>query len=118
MTDKDLENITQENFQNLLNKVEPINEHQVVFGGVTLSTAALLYPFVIAFLKKQITEEDLKTVFKKVLGDSGLKLASRLTFATILGPIFAWWLLARGVAGLVETVSPQEPVKRLTFSKK
>ena len=115
---KDLENITQENFQNLLNKVEPINEHQVVFGGVTLSTAALLYPFVIAFLKKQITEEDLKTVFKKVLGDSGLKLASRLTFATILGPIFAWWLLARGVAGLVETVSPQEPLKRLTFSKK
>lgn len=114
---KDLENITQENFQNLLNRVEPINEHQVVFGGVTFSTLAILYPFVISFLKKQISEEQLKSVFKKVLGDSGLKLASRLTYATVLGPIFAWWLLARGVAGLVETVSPSEAIKKISFER-
>tara|TARA_B100000427_G_C15491416_1_gene587819 strand:+ start:206 stop:1777 length:1572 start_codon:yes stop_codon:yes gene_type:complete len=114
---KDLENITQENFNKLLDKVEPINEHQVVIGGVTFGTLAVLYPFVISYIKRKITEEQLKMILVKVLGDSGVKLASRLTYATVFGPIFAWWLLARGVAGIVNIAS-SDPIKRISFISK
>jgi hypothetical protein len=36
------------------------------------------------------------------MGDSGVKLVSRLSWAVVLGPMFAWWLLARGVGGMVD----------------
>ena len=36
----------------------------------------------------------------------GVKLVSRLSWAVVLGPMFAWWLLARGVGGMVDMASP------------
>ena len=39
------------------------------------------------------------------MGDSGIKLVSRLSWAVVLGPMFAWWLLARGVGGIVDMAS-------------
>tara|TARA_B100000315_G_scaffold249583_1_gene281005 strand:+ start:153 stop:326 length:174 start_codon:yes stop_codon:yes gene_type:complete len=33
----------------------------------------------------------------KVLGDSGVALAARLTWGLIFGTVFAWYLLARSV---------------------
>ena len=33
----------------------------------------------------------------RVLGDSGKALASRIAWAMVLGPVFAWYLLARSV---------------------
>ena len=38
------------------------------------------------------------------LGDSGVRLAARLSYAVILGPIFAWYLLARSVLMIVKGV--------------
>ncbi len=68
---------------------------------VDMGVIAALWSFVIAYLRNRITREQLNNVFEKVLGDSGVKLASRLSYATIFGPLFAWYLLARGVKGLV-----------------
>ena len=39
------------------------------------------------------------------MGDTGVKLVSRLSWAVLLGPMFAWWLLARGVGGMVDMAS-------------
>ena len=69
-----------------------------------------------AYLRGRISREQLELVFFQVMGDSGIKLASRLSWAVVLGPMFAWWLLARGVGGMVDmasqdTTNPQKTTK-------
>ena len=114
---EDLENITKENFEKLIAEIQPINQYEVVIGGVTIGTAAVLWPFVMAYLRKNIERQQLEMVFEKVLGEAGIKLVSRLTYAFVFGPLFAWWLLARGIKGIV-TIA--EPTKRILieFNKK
>lgn len=87
--------------------MEPINTKEVVMGGVTMSTFAALWPFVMAYLRKRLTQDQLEKVFFQVMGDSGIRLVSRLAAAAVLGPIFAWWLLAKGVGAIVDMASPE-----------
>ena len=105
-TNKDLDGITDDKLQILISQMEPINAKEVVVGGITMSTFGALWPFVMAYLRKRITEEQLEKVFFQVMGDSGIKLVARLSWAILLGPMFAWWLLARGVSGIVDMASP------------
>ena len=44
---------------------------------------------------------------KRTLGDSSQKLVSRLAWGILLGPVFAWYLLARGVKGIVDLAEPK-----------
>ena len=105
-TNKDLDGITNEKLQILISQMEPINAKEVVVGGITMSTFAALWPFEMAYLRGRISREQLELVFLQVMGDSGAKLVSRLSWAVVLGPMFAWWLLARGVGGMVDMASP------------
>lgn len=106
-TNTDLDDITDENLKNLISQMEPINTKEVVMGGVTMSTFAALWPFVMAYLRKRLTQDQLEKVFFQVMGDSGIRLVSRLASAAILGPIFAWWLLAKGVGAIVDMAKPE-----------
>ena len=92
--------------EKLLQLMEPVNPHEVVIGGVTVGAAAALWPSLMAYLRGKISREKLDMVFRHVLGDAGVSLVSRLTYATIFGPLFAWYLLARGVKGLVVMAEP------------
>ena len=105
-TNKDLDGITDEKLQILISQMEPINAKEVVVGGITMSTFAALWPFVMAYLRGRISREQLELVFLQVMGDSGVKLVSRLSWAVVLGPMFAWWLLARGVGSMVDMANP------------
>ena len=105
---EDLENVTRERFDELVSTIQPISAQQVVIGGVTMGMLSALWPFVMAYLRKKITQDQLKQVFEHVLGESGVMLVSRLSYATIFGPLFAWDLLARGVKGLVVMAEPKE----------
>ena len=93
--------------EELISQMEPINTKYVVMAGVTMSTFAALRPFVMAYLRKRLTQDQLEKVFFQVMGDSGIRLVSRLASAAILGPIFAWWLLAKGVGAIVDMASPE-----------
>ncbi len=104
-TNKELDEITDEKLQILISQIEPINAKEVVIGGITMSTFAALWPFVMAYLRGRITKKQLELVFFQVMGDTGVKLVSRLSWAVLLGPMFAWWLLARGVGGMVDMAS-------------
>ena len=106
--------IIRSNFDELVKKIEPVNEHQVVVGGVTIGTLAALWPFVMAYLRGNIDQSQLEAIFKKVLGESGVKLVARLSYATLFGPLFAWYLLARGVRGVV-TLGQSHTVQRCSF---
>ena len=51
---EDLENISEEKFNELVNNIELIDQYQVIIGGVTIGSAAALWPFVMAYLRKKI----------------------------------------------------------------
>lgn len=107
----ELDEISSERFDELVNSIEPINAQQVVIGGVTVGVVAALWPFVMAYLRGRVTKEQLEAVFERVLGESGVSLVSRITYATIFGPLFAWYLLAKGVKGAVVLAEPKQTMK-------
>jgi hypothetical protein len=96
-SDQELETVTKENFKTLVQQLEPVDELEVVAGGVTAKTLGMLWPFVMAYIRKRITQDQMEEALVKVLGESGVSLASRLGYAIIFGPVFAWYLLARSV---------------------
>lgn len=102
----DLQNITNENLDRLIESIEPINAQQIAIGGVVVSASTALWPFVIAYLRGKIAAEQLEQVFQKALGKSSVSLVSRIVYASIFGPVFAWYLLARGVKGIVTMAEP------------
>lgn len=112
-----LDTITKERFDELVNSINPINAHEVVIGGVTMGMMAALWPFVMAYLRDKITQEQLSQVFEHTLGEAGVSLVSRIGYATIFGPLFAWYLLARGIKGLVVMAEPNK-VHYFEFKKK
>jgi hypothetical protein len=98
----DLHQVTQENFDFMLNKLTPADAIEVAGAGVAAATIMSLWPFVMAYFQKRINQDQLQQACERVLGDSGVALASRLSYAVILGPVFAWYLLARGVIGITK----------------
>ena len=95
----------------MLTKIKPVNEYQVVIGGVAVGTVVALWPFMIAYLRDRISKNKLEKVFEHILGKSGIALASRLSYAIVFGPLFAWYLLARGVKGIVKMADPASTIR-------
>jgi hypothetical protein len=98
-----LEKITHENMDKLLNEIEPINAAQVAVGGVAVNIAAALWPYTIAYLRKKISFDDYQKAVAKICPSLGLQFASRVSYAIVLGPIFAWYLIARSVFVITKT---------------
>ena len=98
----DLHQVTQENFDFMLNKLSPADALEVTGAGVAAGTIMGLWPFVMAYYHKRINQEQLQRACERVFGESGIALASRLSYVIILGPVFAWYLLARGVIGITK----------------
>ena len=97
ISDSDLQEVTEENFDRVVGLLDSVNVGEVVAAGVVAKATASLWPFVIAFLRKKITQDQLSQAFEKVLGEAGVSLASRMGYGLLLGTVFAWYLLARGV---------------------
>ena len=113
---EDLENITSDRLEELISSIRPIDQHQVVIGGVTMGMMSALWPFVMAYLRNKISQNQLQEVFKSVLGESGVKLVSRIGYATIFGPLFAWYLLARGIKGVM-IMAESKDIRFIEFNK-
>jgi hypothetical protein len=103
VSDVELERVTKDNFERLVEKLEPINAVGVAASGAISKAIGSLWPFVMAYIRKKITNEQLQRAMTKVLGESGVSLASRVSFAIVLGPVFAWYLLARSVLFMVKS---------------
>jgi hypothetical protein len=68
-----------------------------VAAGTAAATVIQLWPITVAHLRGRISREDLDAAYIRILGKQGVKLAGRVALAGVLGPIYAWYLLARGV---------------------
>lgn len=102
---EELQNITEDRIDELINSIEQVDATHVVIGGVTVGTIAAIWPFTMAYFRKKISYEDYERAIVKIVGDSGAMFASRMAYAVLLGPIFAWYLLARGVDMAVVSAS-------------
>jgi hypothetical protein len=105
VTNEELTSVTEENFDRLADLLEPIDVMSAATTGASARAFIQLWPFVIAHIRKKINKDQLTAAFKRVLPETGKALASRISYAVVFGPVFAWWLLARGV--LLLTPSPE-----------
>lgn len=116
--DGGLTQITHQNFEPMLAQVTPFNVAQGAALGVAVGATIGLWPFVVAFLNKRISQDQLEQACVRALGDSGVALTARVSYALLLGPIFAWYMLARGVMGLTRAAQhgrPPASVRRLKW---
>ena len=103
-TDKELQNITEENIEKLINKIEPLNATEIVFNGQVIGAFAILWPITMAFMRKRITKNQYSEAAIAALGQNGKVIAARVIAAVAMGPVYAWFLLANGLSGLVDFV--------------
>ena len=92
---------------------------QTMIGVGAGSAAAIiirLWPFAAAYMRRRISKEHLQEIFIDVLGEGGLKLAGRVTMAAVFGPIYAWYLLARGIIEL--TSGDESDASSQVFARK
>lgn len=94
--------VTEENFEEMLWQLPSVAE--VTGGGLTLSAFASLYPFAVAWRRGKITREQFLTALQRVTGTTSKALVSRLALSVALGPVFGWFLLARGAGFVAKNV--------------
>lgn len=99
-SDREMTQVTQDNFEVLLNGLSRLD----VASGVATASALSLWPFVIAYMRRCINQDQLERASVVLLGNAGKTLASRLAWAVALGPVFAWVLLARGTTSAMVAV--------------
>ncbi len=90
----------------------------IAAAGTGASSAAVmaLYPYLIAYLRKKISKEQLGEAAVKVLPKSGRDLALILSFATVFGPVYAYYVLAKAAMQLTPTANEERisaPTRRL-----
>lgn len=112
---EELQNITEARMNELINSIQQVDSTHVVVGGVTVGTIAAIWPFTIAYMRKKISYDNYEKALVKIVGDSGVMLASRLGYALLLGPVFAWYLLARGVGLAVDKATHSATATRVVL---
>ena len=110
-----LTDVTEENFDRLVQDLTPVDAVDAATVGPAAMAGVTLWPFVVAYMRERITYGQLEEACVAVMGEAGKSLAARLSYAILLGPVFAWYLLARGVMGVVKA-GESAPVKRLGWS--
>src|SRR5690606_10704574 len=110
--------VTQENYDELLWQLPSAPE--VVGGGLTFAAFVSLYPFVVAWRRGKITQDQFKAAVHRVFGTTSRALVSRLALTVALGPVFGWYLLARGAGFLAQGAialaeEPELEVERTTY---
>jgi hypothetical protein len=110
---EELESVTAENFDKLLQEVNPssLDTAGGVLIGSSLAAAVAIWPFFVALQRERISKEKFEMACAKILGKSGLRLVPRLMGSIALGPIYMWYALAKGVMSLNDLVDPVEETK-------
>ena len=95
----DLTTVTEENFNELLEQTEPTGSDVAggIFVGVSLAAVASLWPYFIAWQRKRITQAEFQEACIKMLGRSTGRLVPRMCMGFVVGPVYGWYALARGV---------------------
>jgi hypothetical protein len=107
-----LTEVTKENFDELVNHL-PDLQAQVMWTtveGIGLAAAFTLWPFVAAYARGRITQAQLQTAFRRLLGQAGVRLVTRLAGAATLGPVYLFYVLARTVFRLFDAAEGMQGI--------
>ena len=107
MSIDELNSVTADNFDALLSQLSTIDVILSTSGGAVIGGVASLWPFTVAYLRNRITQDQLSLAYQKVLGEAGVALAARVGYAILLGPLFAWYMLARGIKSGIDVATPK-----------
>lgn len=97
MTNAELENVTDENFERLFQSLEPLNATEIVAGGLAVGALVKLWPYVMGYIRGRLAKEKLRAACMRVLPESGKAFASRLVFCGGVGACLC--LVAAGPRG-------------------
>lgn len=112
ITNEQVTEITEDNFEALFESLAAVEAAEVAVASTGTTAAVTLWPFVVAHVRGRIDGEQLTQVCTLLLPETGKVLASRLAYAAVLGPVFAWWLLARAVMSVGDSRDEAEIPKR------
>ncbi len=117
ITNEELTRVTEQNLEHLMQGLNTIDAMQIASAATLTQAAMSLWPFTVAYMRGKINKQQLGDVCRHVFPEIGETLAARLVFAAVLGPVYAWWLLAKGVLAMTkgETANRNAAVKRLVM---
>ncbi len=110
-----VQEVTQENLDQLLDGVSPLDATHVIFGGMSVSIVAAIWPFTIAYMRQKISIESYKKAIEKIAPSLGVSMISRISYAFLLGPIFAWYLIARTVIIATKNDSSDKELPKIKY---
>ena len=83
-----------------------------------MASVVSLWPFVVAYKRGNISRDKLQKACEIVFPKSGEELVYRITYITIFGPIYGWYVLARTAMSLTPKPKEEENIKYLVYKKK
>jgi len=117
-----VEKINNENFENLL---QTYSDKYFALGGLKGGLVLLgttLSPFIYSYFKGNISKKQFVTALKKFIPEISAKTLNRVTMLVLIGPLYAWYLIARTVGGLsmanYDSMDKQEQETESIFEKK
>jgi len=115
ITNEELTQVTEENFDFLMSDLSTIDAMQIASSATLTKAAMSLWPFTVAYMRGKINKQQLGDVCHHIFPEIGGELATKLVSAAVFGPIYVWWLLAKGVLNITkqETSKTNQSVKRL-----
>jgi len=108
VSDAELEGTTEYLFDQMMEENSTTWSHYDAATGIGVGTTgamiASLWPFVVAHLRGKISRDQLMEAFQRAMGETGRDLAIRIAIGAALGPVYVWYLLAKGVMQLTPNV--------------
>ena len=90
----EIEEITEVNFENLLDLKHSLYLEAGIAGAGAISLMFHLLPFTVAYYKGNITRDQLSAALKRFVPEITGKTINRIVMLTILGPVYGSFLLA------------------------
>lgn len=115
-SEEELERIARGNWDNLAREAAGRWDTTVnVTGSGVCVRLALLWPTVVRYLRGKISRDELESRLHEEMGDAGVVLAERVAISAALGPVYVWYLLARGILELTPDLEKNKPPRRLEY---
>ena len=115
-SEEELERIARGNWDNLAREAAGRWDTTVnVTGSGVCVRLALLWPTVVRYLRGKISRDELESRLHEEMGDAGVVLAERVVLSVALGPVYVWYLLARGILELTPDPEKDKPPLRLEY---
>ena len=115
-SDEELERIARGNWDNLAREAAGRWDTTVnVTGSSVCVRLALLWPAVVQYLRGKMSGNKLEKRLYEEMGDTGVVLDKRVTLSAALGPVYVWYLLARGILELIPDPEKDKPPLRLEY---